>query len=74
METTERYKGYIILAFEREARCWRAKISKAEGTDIIVLLPDIGGPFPTITTSADTITPDAAITLAKKAIDGGGMK
>lgn len=52
---------------------WLAEIRKADGSNLIILLPD-GGPRASITTSAAALTAEAAIDLAKQAIDGKGMK
>ncbi len=73
MDRVEIYKGYEIRAYEREPGRWLAKIRKADGSMLEIPLPD-GGTRESITTSAATMTAEAAINLAKQAIDGGGMR
>jgi len=73
MARIELYKGYRIRAYEREADGrWLAEIRKADGS-VLVILPD-SGPCDFMTTSAATFSAEAAIVLAKRAINGGGMK
>jgi hypothetical protein len=74
MARVELYKGYRILAYQRhppDGR-WLAEIRKSDGT-ALVILPD-GGAREFITTSSATFSAEAAIALAKRAINGGGMK
>jgi hypothetical protein len=65
------YKSYIIDAYERETGRWRATIRRQDGMKIRVAVP------PTerleVVTSADTLTSQEAVTLAKLRIDGGGI-
>ncbi|MGB6540183.1 MAG: hypothetical protein WBF03_04810 [Xanthobacteraceae bacterium] len=73
MARVELYKAYRILAYERhppEGR-WLAEIRKTDGSALV--LPD-GGAREFITTSTATFSAEAAIALAKRAINGGGMK
>jgi hypothetical protein len=66
------YKAYIIDAYERETDRWRAAISRQDGAKIRVVAP-----FPAehlqVVTSADTLTSQEAVNLAKLRIDNGGM-
>ena len=75
MARVELYKAYRILAYQRhppEGR-WLAEIRKADGSALVILPPD-GGTREFITTSTATFSAEAAIALAKRAINGGGMK
>jgi hypothetical protein len=68
--------GYRILAYRRhppEGR-WLAEIRKTDGSALVIQPPDGGTRREFITTSAATFSADAAIALAKRSIDGGGMK
>ena len=71
MASTELYKGFLIESIRTPDGRWGAKIRKADGTDLTTQVPPQKLPF--IQTSPDTLTSDAAIELAKRAIDGGGM-
>jgi hypothetical protein len=74
MARVELYKGYRILAYQRhppDGR-WLAEIRKADGSALIIL-PD-GGTREFVTTSAATFSSEAAIALAKRSINGGGLK
>jgi hypothetical protein len=74
MARVELYKAYRILAYERhppEGR-WLAEIRKTDGS-ALGILPD-GSARKFITTSTATFSAEAAIALAKRAINGGGMK
>ena len=76
MAHIELYKGYRIRAYERhppDGR-WLAEIRKADGSALIIVQPDGGTPREFITTSAAMFSSEAAIKLAKQAIDGGGLK
>jgi hypothetical protein len=73
MDRTELYKGFEIRAYEREPQRWRAEIRKADGSTLEILVGDSGHRM-SITTAADTLTPDASIDEIKKAIDAGGMR
>jgi hypothetical protein len=65
------YKAYIIDAYERETGRWRAAIKRQDGTKIRVTVPP--GEHLQVITSADTLTSQEAVSLAKLGIDGGGM-
>jgi hypothetical protein len=56
------YKIYSIVPFERERDQWRATIRRLDGRKIRVAVSYV-------TTSADTLTSEAAIDLAKQGID-----
>jgi hypothetical protein len=74
MARVELYKAYRILAYERhppEGR-WLAEIRKTDGS-ALGILPD-GSARKFITTSTATFSAEAAIALAKRAINGGVMK
>ena len=70
MGQTETYKGFSILAVEREPERWRAKIRKVDGSKIKTLAGEYDD---FITTTADCLTAQAAIDEVKQAIDAGGM-
>jgi len=65
------YKDYSIEPFEREPGRWRATIKRLDGKKIKAVGSDT--PFPSVTTSADCLSEQTAIELARKGIDGGGM-
>jgi hypothetical protein len=65
------YKSYIIEAYERETGRWRATISRQDGTKIGVAVPP--AEHLQVVTSADTLTSQEAVNLAKLRIDRGGM-
>ena len=65
------YKSYIIDAYEHETGRWRAAIRRQDGTKIRVAVPP--AEHLQVVTSADTLTSQEAVTLAKLRIDGGGM-
>jgi hypothetical protein len=65
------YKTYIIEAYERETGRWRATISRKDGTKIRVAVPP--AEHLQVVTSADTLTSQEAVNLAKLRIDRGGM-
>jgi hypothetical protein len=65
------YKSYIIDAYERETGRWRATIRRQDGTKIRVDAPS--AEHLQMVTSADTLTSQEAVALAKLRIDGGGM-
>jgi len=65
------YKSYIIDAYERETGRWRATIRRQDGNKIRVAVP--ATEHVQVTTAADTLTPQEAVSLAKIRIDGGGM-
>jgi hypothetical protein len=65
------YKDYIIDTFKRDTDRWRATIRRSNGKKIRVAVPP--SVVDEVTTSADALTAEKAIGLAKKAIDGGGL-
>ena len=65
------YKSYIIDTYERETGRWRATIRRQDGTKIRVDAPP--AEHLQMVTSADTLTSQEAVALAKLRIDGGGM-
>jgi hypothetical protein len=71
----ELYNGYNIRAFEASSGKWTAEIRKVDGSSIQILLPELGEDvLDCLTTDPETITAEAAIELAKEAIDGGGVR
>ena len=71
----EIYNGYSIRAFESSPGRWTAEIRKVDGSQIQILLPELGEDvLECLTTDPETTTAEAAIELAKEAIDGGGMR
>jgi len=65
------YKAYVIDAFKRDTDRWRATIRRLNGKKIRIAVPP--SVLDEATTSADALTAEKAIELAKKAIDGGGL-
>lgn len=65
------YKAYVIDAFQRDTDRWRANIRKLNGKKIRVAVPP--SVLDEATTSADALTAEKAVELAKKAIDAGGL-
>jgi hypothetical protein len=65
------YKAYVIDAFQRDTDNWRATIRRLDGKKIRVAAPP--SVLDQATTSADALTAEKAVELAKKAIDGGGL-
>jgi len=65
------YKAYIIDAFKRDTDRWRATIRRLDGKKIRVAAP--AAVLDEATTSADALTAEKAVELAKKAIDGGAV-
>jgi len=63
------YKAYVIDAFQRDTDNWRATIRRLDGKKIRVSAPP--AVLDEATTSADALTAEKAVELAKKAIDGG---
>ena len=64
-----------IRAFESSPGKWTAEIRKLDGSQIQMLLPELGEDvLDCLTTDPETMTAEAAIELAKEAIDGGGMR
>jgi hypothetical protein len=75
MDRIELYNGYNIRAFESSPGKWTAEIRKVDGSPIQILLPELGEDvLDCLTTDPETMTAEAAIELAKEAIDGGGMR
>jgi hypothetical protein len=70
----EIYSGYSIRAFESSPGKWTAEIQTV-GAQIQILLPELGEDvLECLTTDPETTTAEAAIELAREAIDGGGMR
>jgi hypothetical protein len=65
------YKAYVIDAFKRDTDRWRATIRRSDGKKIRVAAPP--AVLDEATTSADALTAEKAVELARKAIDGGGV-
>jgi hypothetical protein len=65
------YKAYVIDTFQRDKDQWRATIRRSNGKKIRVAVPP--SVLDEATTSADAITAEKAVELAKKVIDGGGL-
>ena len=75
MDQIEIYKGYNIRGFESSPGKWTAEIRKVDGSQIQILLPELGEDvLDCLTTDPETMTAEAAIELAKEVIDGGGMR
>jgi len=65
------YKAYVIDAYRRDIDRWRATIRRLDGKKIRVAVPpSVVGET---TTSADALTAEKAVGLAKKEIDSGGL-
>ena len=60
-----------IDAFQRDTDNWRATIRRLDGKKIRVAAPP--SVLDQATTSADALTAEKAVELARKAIDGGGL-
>jgi hypothetical protein len=65
------YKAYVIDAFRRDADNWRSTIRRLDGKKIRVAVPP--SVVDQATTSADALTAEKAVELARKAIDAGGL-
>jgi hypothetical protein len=65
------YKAYVIDAFRRDEDRWRSTIRRSDGKKIRVAAPP--AVLDQATTSADALTAEKAVELAKKAIDAGGL-
>jgi hypothetical protein len=65
------HKVYVIDAFQRDTDRWRATIRRLDGKKIRVAAPP--AVLDEATTSADALTAEKAVELAKKAIDRGGL-
>ena len=78
----EIYSGFNIRAFESSPGKWTAEIRKDDGSQIQILLPELGEDvlelgedvLECLTTDPETTTAEAAIELAREAIDGGAMR
>jgi hypothetical protein len=65
------YKDYVIDTYRRDIDRWRATIRRLDGKKIRVAVPpSVVGET---TTSADALTAEKAVGLAKKEIDSGGL-
>ncbi|HEX3115857.1 MAG TPA: hypothetical protein VHQ48_10290 [Bradyrhizobium sp.] len=65
------YKSYVIDTYRRDIDRWRATIRRLDGKKIRVAVPpSVVGET---TTSADALTAEKAVRLAKKEIDSGGL-
>jgi hypothetical protein len=67
------YKGFIIAARQQEGK-WIARIRKSDAPSLIVSLPNSTGRRPWLDTQPPTFSEEAAIWLAKDAIDGGSVE
>jgi hypothetical protein len=65
------YKVYVIDAYRRDTDKWRATIRRLNGKKIRVAIPP--SVVDEVTTSADALTAEKAVELARQAIDGGGL-
>jgi hypothetical protein len=75
VDQIEIYNGYNIRAFESSPGKWTAEIRKLDGSPIQILPPGLEDDAQEcLTTDPETVTAEAAIELAKEAIDGGGMR
>ena len=68
----EIYGGYSIRVFESSPGKWTTEIRKVDGSQIQILLPELGEDvLECLTTDPETTTAEAAIELAREAIEGG---
>jgi hypothetical protein len=74
MDQTEIYKGYRIRTYQRVPGRWFADIQKQDGSEFLILAEPDGVPRRFIATTHSTATAEAAIELAKQAIDRGHDK
>ena len=65
------YKAFVIDAFQRDTDKWRATIRRLNGKKIRLAVPP--SVLDEVTTSADALTAEKAVELAKQTIDGGGL-
>jgi hypothetical protein len=65
------YKAYVIDTYQRDKDQWRATIRRLNGKKIRIAEPP--SVLDEATTSADALTAEKAVQLAKKLIDGGGL-
>ena len=71
----ELYNGYNIRAFESSSGKWTAEIRKVDGSPIQILPPGLEEDVQdSLTTDPETMTAEAAIELAKEAINSGNMR
>jgi len=73
VDRVEIYKGFNIRVFESSPGKWTAEIRKVDGSLIQILPPGLeDDAMDSLTTDPETVTAEAAIELAKQAIDGIG--
>lgn len=65
------YKAYVIDTYQRDKDQWRATIRRLNGKKIRIADPP--SVLDEASTSADALTAEKAVQLAKKLIDGGGL-
>jgi hypothetical protein len=75
-EQFESYQDYKIRTYQERPDAWVAEIRKKDGLNLTILLPDLydDGLRSSLTTFPPKPIAQGAIDLAKRAIDGGGMK
>jgi hypothetical protein len=75
IDKIEIYDRYSIRAFESSPGKWTAEIRRVDGSPIQILPPGLEEDVQDcLTTDPETMTAEAAIELAKEAIDSGGMR
>jgi hypothetical protein len=75
VDKIEFYDRYSIRAFESSPGKWTAEIRKVDGSPIQILPPGLEEDVQDcLTTDPETMTAEAAIELAKEAIDSGSMR
>jgi hypothetical protein len=73
VDRVEIYKGCNIRVFESSPGKWTAEIRKVDGSSIQILPPGLeDDAMDSLTTDPETVTAEAAIELAKQAVDGLG--
>jgi hypothetical protein len=73
VDQIEIYKGYNIRVFESSPGKWTAEIPKVDGSLIQILRPGLEDDAQDcLTTDPETMNAEAAILLAKEAIDQDG--
>lgn len=65
------YKAYVIDAFRRDTDRWRATVRRLNGKKIRIAVPP--SMRDEATTTADALTAEKAVELAKAAIDAGEL-
>ena len=65
------YKAYVIDAFQRDTDKWRATVRRLNGKKIRVVFPP--SVLDEVTTSADALTAERAVEVARAMVDGGGL-